>query len=178
MKTIFKMKKQLTIFLFLLLCSAGNTVFGQSKIGHVNTRTIVDTIPSRKKALKEIQEITKQSEAELIELDKQLQKAYNDYMGSKSDKSATVNQYEENRIQKMQQNLQDRQQELDGNLQKMNVALNESTYKLVKDAVQTVATKKGLQYVIDQEAALFAGGTDVTTEVIAEVLKLDALAKK
>ncbi|WP_461791366.1 OmpH/Skp family outer membrane protein [Pedobacter sp.] len=172
------MKKQLTIFLFLLLCVGGNTALAQTKIGHVNTRTVVDTIPSRKKALKEIQEITKQSEAELIELDKQLQKAYNDYMGSKADKSATVNQYEESRIQKMQQNLQDRQQELDGNLQKMNAALNESTYKLVKDAVQTIASKKGLQYIIDQESALFAGGTDVTSEVIAEVLKLDVLTAK
>lgn len=172
------MRKQFTIFLFLLTTALGNGVFAQSKIAHVNARTVVDTIPSRKKALKEIQEITKQSEAELHDLDQQLQKAYNDYMSNKAEQSATVNQYEESRIQKMQQNLQDRQQELDANIQKLNMALNESTYKLVKDAVQTIASKKGLLYVIDQEAALFSGGTDVTSEVIAEVLKLDTLTAK
>lgn len=172
------MKKQLTIFLILFICSVGNTVFAQAKIAHVNTKTVLDTIPSRKKELKEIQEITKQSEAELIELDNQLQKAYTEYMNHKTDRSQTVNAYEENRIQKMQQDLQSREQELNTILQKKSMALNEKTYSLVKDAVKTIATKKGFQYVIDQETALFSGGTDITSEVIAEVLKLDALTVK
>lgn len=172
------MKKQLTIFLILFICSVGNTVFAQAKIAHVNTKTVLDTIPSRKKGLKEIQEITKQSEAELIELDNQLQKVYTEYMNQKTDRSQTVNQYEENRIQKMQQDLQSREQELNTILQKKSMALNEKTYSLVKDAVKTIATKKGFQYVIDQETALFSGGTDITSEVIAEVLKLDALTVK
>jgi outer membrane protein len=172
------MKKQLTIFLVLLICSVGSTVFAQSKIAHVNTKSVLDTIPSRKKGLKEIKEITKQSEAELIELDNQLQKVYTEYMNQRTDRSQTVNQYEENRIQKMQQDLDSREQELDANLQKMSMALNEKTYSIVKDAVKTIATKKGFQYVIDQETALFSGGTDITSEVIAEVLKLDALTVK
>ena len=82
----------------------------------------------------------------------------------------------ENRIQKMQQDLQSREQELNTILQKKSMALNEKTYSLVKDAVKTIATKKGFQYVIDQETALFSGGTDITGEVILEVLRLDALA--
>ena len=172
------MKKQLTIFLILFISSFGSTVFAQSKIAHVNTKTVLDTIPSRKKGLKEIQEITKQSEAELIELDKQIQKVYTDYMNKNSDQSQTVNQYEENRIRKMQQDLQSREQELNDDLQKMSMTLNEKTYSIVKDAVKTIATKKGFQYVIDQETALFSGGTDITNDVIIEVLKLDALTAK
>ena len=172
------MKKQLTIFLILFISSVGSTVFAQSKIAHVNTKAVLDTIPSRKKGLKEIQEITKQSEAELIELDKQIQKVYTDYMNKNSDQSQTVNQYEENRIRKMQQDLQSREQELNDDLQKMSMALNEKTYSIVKDAVKTIATKKGFQYVIDQETALFSGGTDITNDVITEVLKLDALTAK
>lgn len=172
------MKKQLTIFLILFICSVGNTVFAQTKIAHVNTKTVLDTIPSRKKGLQEIREITKQSEAELIELDKQIQKVYTDYMNKNSDQSQTVNQYEENRLRKMQQDLQSREQELNDDLQKMSMALNEKTYSIVVDAVKTIATKKGFQYVIDQETALFSGGTDITNEVITEVLKLDALTVK
>ncbi len=172
------MKKQLFILLFLLLCPFYNAVFAQSKVAHINTKTVLDTIPSRKKELLEIQEITKQSEAELIELDKQLQKVYNDYMAKKGEQSEVVNQYEENRIQKMQQDLQNREQELNTVIQKMSMALNEKTYSLVKEAVKTIATKKGFQYVIDQEATLFSGGTDITSEVVAEVLRLDSLSVK
>ncbi len=172
------MKKQFFILIVLFLCSVCNTVFAQSKVAHINTKTVLDTIPSRKKALKEIEEITKQSEAELIELDKQLQKVYSDYMNQKTDRSQTVNQYEESRIQKMQQDLQSREQELNSAIQKMSVALNEKTYTIVKDAVKTIANKKGFQYVIDQEAALFSGGTDITTEVVSEVLRLDSLSVK
>ena len=170
------MKKQFFIFLIILLGS--NAVFAQSKIAHVNTKTILDTIPSRKKALKEIQELTKQSEAELIEQDKQLQKIYNDYMAKKGEQSQAVNQYEENRLQKMQQDLQAREQELNANIQKLSMTLNENIYNLVKEAVKTVANKKGFQYVIDQETALFAGGIDITGEIIMEVLRLDTLAAK
>ena len=172
------MKKQLFILLLLLLCPFYNTVFAQSKVAHINTKTVLDTIPSRKKALQEIQEITKQSETELIELDKQLQKVYSDYMNQKTDRSQTVNQFEENRIQKMQQDLQNREQELNATIQQMSMALNEKTYSLVKDAVKTIANKKGFQYVIDQEVTLFSGGTDITSEVVAEVLRLDSLSVK
>jgi len=171
------MKKQLAIFLFLLFCPLSGALFAQSKVGHVNTKMVLDTIPSRQKGLKEIQEITRKSEAELMEQDKLLQKAYTDYMGKKGEQSQTVNQYEENRIQKMQQDLQSREQELNDQIQKISMALNENTYGMVKEAVKVVASKKGLQYVIDQDSALFSGGSDVTTEVILEVLRLDALAK-
>lgn len=170
------MKKQLFIIVLIFVCNAA--AMAQSKIAHVNTKTLLDTIPSRKKAIKEIQEVTKQGEAELIEMDKQLEKAYNDYMGKKAEQSQTVNQYEEARLQKLQQSLQERQQELEANIQKLNQSVSESTYKLVKDAVKAVAAKKSFQYVIDQESALFSGGTDITSEVIAEILKLDALTVK
>ncbi|MGV3611427.1 MAG: OmpH family outer membrane protein [Fluviicola sp.] len=172
------MKKQITIILFLLIFPLCGTALAQSKIGHVNTKTVLDTIPSRKKALIEIQEISKKSEAELLGQDSLLQKAYTDYVNKKNTQSQTVNQYEENRIQKMQQDLQAREQELNANIQKMSMALNENTYKIVKEAVKTIANKKGLQYVIDQETALFAGGTDITSEVILEVLRLDNLASR
>ena len=172
------MKKQLFILLLLFLCPVYNTVFAQSKVAHINTKTVLDTIPSRKKTLQEIQEITKQSEAELIELDKQLQKVYTDYMAKKGEQSETVNQYEENRIQKMQQDLQSREQELNSLIQKKTNALNEKTYTIVKDAVKTIATKKGFQYVLDQEVTLFSGGTDITAEVVSEVLRLDLLSVK
>ncbi|MBI3240123.1 MAG: hypothetical protein HYZ43_14965, partial [Flavobacteriia bacterium] len=46
--------------------------------------------------------------------------------------------------------------------------------KTVKDAVDIVAKKKGLNYVIDESSTLFASGSNITNEVIPELMRLDA----
>lgn len=169
------MKRILFIILFLITCQVFSTALAQAKTAHVNTQSLLDTLPSRKKALLEIQEITKRSEAELMELDKQLQKAYNDYMARKESQSVQLNQFDESKLQKLQQDLQKRESELNSSIQKMNYALNDQNYKTVQKAVKTVADKKGFQYVFDVASAVYSGGTDITNDVIAELLKLDAL---
>lgn len=169
------MKRILTTLMFLVVCQLHSTLLAQTKTAHVNTQLLLDTLPSRKKALLEIQEVTKRSEAELIELDKQLQKAYNDYMAKKETQSAQLNQYDENKLQKLQQDFQKRESELNSSIQKMNYALNDLNYKTVQKAVKTVADKKGFLYVFDVASAVYSGGIDITSEVITELLRLDAL---
>lgn len=168
------MRKQIIWMLFLI---TSPMIFAQTKVAHVSTKALLDTLPSRKKAMIEIQDITKRSEAELMELDKQLEKSYNDYLEKKATQSEAVNQYEEKRLQKMQQDLQQREQELNTDIQKMSAMTNDRTIKVVKEAIKQVADKKGFQYVIDQDGTLYANGTDITPDVIAELLRLDALAK-
>lgn len=170
------MKQLLILLTFLISTQFLTTAFGQSKTAHVNTQTLMDTLPSRKKAIAEIQEVTKRSEAELIDLDKQLQKVYTDYMAVKSTQSEQLNQYEESRLQKMQQDLQKREQELNALIQNMTVSMNEKTLKIVQEAVKNVAQKKGFQYVIEEATTIYAGGTSITNDVIVELIRLDSLA--
>lgn len=167
------MKKHIALMLCLM---TSPIIFAQTKVAHVSTKALLDTLPSRKNAMMEIQHITKRSEAELIELDKQLEKSYNDYLAKKGTQSETVNQYEEKRLQKMQQDLQQREQELNTDIQQMTATANDRTIKVVKEAIKIVADKKNIQYVIDQDGTLYANGTDITLDVIAELLRLDAIA--
>ena len=169
------MKRILSILILLVICQAYSTLLAQSKTAHVNTQLLLDTLPSRKKALLEIQEVTKRREAELVELDKQLQKSYNDYVSKKESQSAQLNQYDESKLQKLQQDLQKRENELNTIIQKMNYTLNDQSYKTVQKAVKTVADKKGIQYVLDVASAVYSNGPDITMDVIAELLRLDAL---
>ncbi len=170
------MKNLLLIFTFLITSQLFSLAYSQSKTAHVNTQTLMDTLPSRKKALAEIQEVTKRSEAELVDLDKQLQKAYNDYMVAKPNQSEQINQYEESKLQKLQQDLQKREQELSGLIQKMTIIMNEKTLKIIQDAVKNVAQKKGYQYVLEEATTIYAGGTSITNDVITELMKLDNLS--
>lgn len=172
------MKQLIKIALFIYFILPGTFAFSQVKIAHVDTQKLFDTLPSRKQAANEIQELNKWGLAELTEMDQQLEKAYNDYLLRKNSQTAQINQYDENRLQKMQEAAQKREQEINSLLQQMTGTMNEKTLKLVKEAIANIAAKKGLTYVLDQAATLYANGMDITNEVIAELLRLDALAKQ
>ena len=172
------MKQVLIIFAFLFTIQLPATVFGQSKTAHVDTRILMDTLPSRKKAMTEIQEVTKRGEAELSEMDKNLQKSYEAYMAAKQNQSEQINQYEEGKIQQLQQDIQKREQELNTLIQKMTIAMNDNTYKVVQQAVKSVANKKGYQYVLEEATTIYAGGTSITNDVIPELIRLDEISMK
>ncbi len=170
------MKKLFVLCTILFIGQVCSPVYGQSKTAHVNTMKLMDTLPSRKKALAEILEVTKRGEQELIDLNKQLQTAYSQYMEKKKDQSEQVNQYEESRLKKLQEDLQKREQELNTMIQNMNVTMNDRTYKLLQEATKNVANKKGFQYVIDEGTTLYAGGTNITNDVITELIRLDGIS--
>ena len=68
---------------------------------------------------------------------------------------------------------------IDQQLQTMTQEMNLVILDRVKKAVAIVANAKKYNYIIDESTTLFsAGGIDVTNEVIVELLKLEAEAKK
>ena len=86
-----------------------------------------------------------------------------------------MKQYEEERIQKKQQGLQQREQELQQQISLLGNELNAPILKRVQKAVKTVSISKKLNYVIDESTTLyFDGGTDITNDVMLELLRLDA----
>ncbi|MBI3239089.1 MAG: OmpH family outer membrane protein [Flavobacteriia bacterium] len=162
----------LTSILFLV----GFSAIGQSKLAHVNTQTLIDTMPSRIKAMKEINDLSQKGEQELKELETQLEKAYNEYLTRKPTQSEAMNQYDESRLQKMQQDAQNREQEISTLLQNLSATMNEKTLKTIKDAIAIIASKKGLNYVVDENSTLYATGLNITNEVITELLRIDAIS--
>lgn len=164
------------ILFALVVAISAFTAQAQTKVAHVKSQSLLDTMPSRKAGIREIQTIESNGIKELREMDSAVRIAYQRFDADvKSGKitSESAKQYEMGRIQRMQENLETRQQEIDQQLQYMTQELNAKTIDKVKKAVNIIATKKGINYVIDGDAALFAGGMDITNEVIVELLKLD-----
>jgi len=163
------------LFVVLISIFVFGAVEAQSKIAYVNSQEVLDTLPSRKAAIKELQDLSTASQKELQDLNDDLQKAYTKYQNEAETLSTVLRQYEEDRIQKMQQNLQSRQDELQNRLRDRGDELNAPILKRLQKAVATVADRKKLEYVLDESQLLYTkGGTDITNEVIAEALKLDA----
>ena len=166
------MKKLVVVFaIFVSLTS-----IAQSKIGHVNTQKLLDTLPSRKAAMMQIQDFEKRGMEELKEMETELQKKYSKYMSEQASLTPVLKQYEEEQLQKKQQAMQQREQELQQKMQQLGNELNEPILKRVKKAIEIIAGRKKLNYVVDETSTLyFAAGSDITNEVMNELLKLDTI---
>lgn len=165
------MKKVIAALAIVLSAGALNA---QVKMAHINSTKLLDTLPSRKEALKTLEEFSRRSEMELQEKEADLQKAYQAYLKAQPTNTATVNQYEEEKLQRKQQELQSLEQELQQKMSLLNNELNAPILKRMQKAVDIVADRKKINYIIDESQALYSkGGTDITGEVMTELLKLD-----
>ncbi len=161
-------------FALVVALSAMTFAQAQSKIAHVDSQKLLDTMPSRKKVIEEIRFIEKKGIEELTEMDAAVKKAYEELVKLPANSPQTVVQYSQNRVTTLQQSLETRNAELDQQMQQMSMEMNDKVIASVKEAVAIVANRKGLHYVIDQTSALYASGMDITDEVIVELLKIDA----
>ncbi len=168
------MRKLLVALMIMMSAGALNA---QVKMGHINSSKLLDTLPSRKEAIKTLEEFGARLEKELVEKEAEFQKAYNKYLAEREILNQLTRQYEEERLQKKQQELQTLEQELQQTMSKKSNDLNAPILKRMQDAVNIVAVRKKLDYIIDESQAIyFKGGTDLdlTNEVMIELLRLDA----
>jgi outer membrane protein len=166
------MKKLIVV---LVAVMSMTTLVAQTKIAHVNSQKLLDTLPSRKAAIKSLGEFEGAGVKELQEMEADLQKAYTKYMAEKDKLSPVMQQYEEERLQKKQYALQTREQELQDQIAKLGSDMNGPILKRVQKAVDIVSERKKLNYVIDESVTLyFKGGIDITSEVLTELLRIDA----
>jgi outer membrane protein len=170
------MKKLLVAF--AVLFSVGSAL-AQSKVAHVNSQKLLDTLPSRQAAMDKLKEFEANGIKELQEMEADLNAAYAKYEKDRPNMSPMLIKIEEEKLMKKQQNLQDREQSLNQEMQIYSQELNKPILERVQKAVEIVSERRKLNYVIDETVTLyFKGGTDITQEVIVELLKLDSEAMK
>ncbi len=166
------MKKLLVALMVIMSAGALNA---QVKMGHINSSKLLDTLPSRKEAIKTLEDFGAAGEKELQEKEADFQKAYNKYLAEREKLSPVMRQYEEERLQKKQQELQTVEQDLQQRMSIMSNDLNAPILKRMQRAVDIVAERRKLNYIIDESQAIyFKGGLDLTNEVMIELLRLDA----
>ena len=160
--------------LILVLAVLALNVNAQTKIAHINSQVLLDTLQSRKDAMAKLKKFEEEGVLELQEMNKSLEAAYVRYQQNEKDWSPVIKQMEEEKLQKKQVALQTRQQELEQQMQIYGQELNKPILELVQTAVNNVAESKKLSYVLDETVTLyFKGGIDITNEVMTELLKLE-----
>ena len=165
------MKK--VLLALIVVCSVGS-VFAQSKVAHVNSQALLDTMPSRKTAIVKLQEFERAGMQELQEMNADFEKSYTVFMGKQKTLSPVVLKIEEEKLMKKQQNLQEREQSLQQEMQVYSQELNTPILEMVQKAVAEVSVSNKINYVIDETQTMyFAGGIDITKQVITVLLRMD-----
>jgi len=168
------MKKTLSLVALLFVT---NLAISQSKVAHVNSQSLLDTMPSRDLALKEIKEIEDEFKLELNGMYEEYEKTRAKLEAERATLSPTIIKSREANLMNLGQRIQEREQTVQNELQVRAQELNQPIFDRVKQAVDIVADRKKLNYVIDASNMLYSkGGMDITGEVIIELLKLDAAA--
>jgi len=168
--------KNVLLGLFVVI---GFSTFAQTKIGHVDSQKLLDTLPSRDIAIKKLDSMKTAGMQELQLMDADFQKAYQDYGVKQAQMSPAERQIVEGRLMQKQQMLEATQASLEEGLQIMSEELNKPILERIQKAIDIVAERKKLNYVLDVTATMYSkGGIDITDEVIVELLLLDAAAKK
>jgi outer membrane protein len=166
------MKKFLSVTLFALGLAVAGEVKAQSKIGYISSQELVGIMPETRKADSTLQDLrnaliqsaTDKSNAFYAALDK-----FNKDSATLSSAVKTVKKNELTKLgqdlsgeeERIQQQLQQRQQELLG-------PINKKAY----EAVQSVAKENGYGYVFEKEALLVAPPGDDILPLVAKKLNI------
>lgn len=169
------MKKLLLAFVVLL--GLGSAAVAQTKVGHVNSAVVWDTLPSTTVAEGKMQEFQKALATEMKDLEANINKLYAEYqemMNSPEPPSTVLRQMKEQKIQTKEAEYQQRQQSIQYEIQAFQAELEGPIIERIKKAVSIVAKREKYNYIIDVNNALYVSeGNDITDAVVVEALKLE-----
>ena len=164
--------KKIIIALFVVLGVATNV--SAQKFGHVDTQSIMQSLPDVTKANGELQATAQQYENELKSMQEELQRQAEDFDKKKATMSATEQQTTQTKLEEMYTKIQQAYQQNQQDIQKKQEELMAPIYKRVKTAIENVGKAGNYTYIFESTNPLYIGAssTDVTSAVKAEINKL------
>src|SRR5690554_7341852 len=93
-------KAMLTLFIAVLSFGAA---YSQTSLAHVNTQRVLDTMQSRKNAVKELEKFEERAIQELQETQRKLQEDYNKLQQEQGSISPTAFKFEEERLMRSEE---------------------------------------------------------------------------
>ncbi|MFV8280225.1 OmpH family outer membrane protein [Christiangramia marina] len=163
------MKQFRTLFIALALM-IGATAFtnAQSKVAHIATQDLVQSLPEYKSAMDQLQKLEKTYDAEIKDMLSEAQSTMQRYEAEANTKSDEENQKRGAEIQAAQRRIQEHSTKARQDLQKKETDLLRPVLEKVRTSIQKVARAKGYDYVLDSTTGtgvLLADGYDLTPDV-------------
>lgn len=165
-------------WLLFVLLSSFNTSFSQVKIGVTNKQQLMDGLLSRKLLLQEVEMIKVNAAKELGAMDSVLVVLVDEFQKNITTWSEIVKQYQEARITKMQQRIEEREDQFEIELKQIEAESIRKSEQIIKQATTNVSVKLALDLVVDSSQTIyFKEKLDITKLVLTEMVKIDQSTK-
>jgi outer membrane protein len=139
------------VFLILLIALFAGVSFSQQKLkfGHLNSNDLLEAMPERLSAQKTLQDFSKQLEDQLVTMQEELEKKYNEYLEKKDNMTELIRKNKEEELMSIQQRIQTFQTNAQQELQKKEQELIKPIIDKAKKAIEDVAKEQGYTYIFD-----------------------------
>lgn len=142
------MKNVWLVLIVLSIAFAGNAQ-QKLKFGHLNSNDLLEAMPDKAAAQKTLQDFSKQLEDQLLAMQEELEKKYNDYLSKKDSMTDLIKKSKEEELMTLQQRIQTFQTNAQQELQKKEQELLKPIIDKAKKAIEDVCKENGYTYVFD-----------------------------
>jgi len=143
------------------------------KIGYISTQELVSIMPETAKADSNLQQYRNALIQNYQDKQEALENAIEKFNADSSKLSTAVKDVKRTELQKMLTDLQGEEQRIQQQLQQRQQELIGPIHKKAFDVVQTVAKEKGYTYVIEKDALLVAPPADDILELVAKKMNIN-----
>ena len=166
------MKNLRNVFAATLFIVGNFYVQAQSKVAHINTQELVESMPEMINAKSELEKLAKTYETDIQAMATELQNKIKQYDAESSTKTDEENGKRLQEVQGMEQSIRQYQGQAQQDLQKKEIELLKPITEKAKDAILKVGNDQGFNYVLDSsqgQGVIMASGKDLMEDVKAEL---------
>lgn len=170
------MKRLIIIMIAIFGLGIFNSNAQSTKFGHVDYVKVLDSLPSKIAADKDLNDFLEEGQKTITEMQASFELEYNAYMSAQDSLSPIRREMKEKSLMEQQQIIQYKSESLEQDLQILNDRLYSPIEKHLTQAVENVAKKYKLTYVLEVNSLLYFdknSGLDLTNEVRAELIRLE-----
>ncbi|MDA8592081.1 OmpH family outer membrane protein [Flavobacteriaceae bacterium] len=164
------LKNLLLTTAIILVCSFNAQA--QSKVAHINTQELVESMPEMKSAKSELEKLAKTYETDIQAMATELQNKIKQYDAESSTKTDEENGKRLQEVQSMEQSIRQYQAQAQQDLQKKELDLLKPITEKAKNAILKVGNTQGFDYILDSsqgQGVIMANGKDLLADVKSEL---------
>ena len=166
------MKNLRNLFVVTLFIAGSFYAQSQSKVAHINTQELVESMPEMMNAKSELEKLAKTYETDIQAMATELQNKIKQYDAESSTKTDEENGKRLQEVQSMEQSIRQYQGQAQQDLQKKEIDLLKPITEKAKAAILKVGNDQGFNYVLDSsqgQGVIMANGKDLLADVKAEL---------
>ena len=164
------LKNLLLTTAIILVCSFNAQA--QSKVAHINTQELVESMPEMKSAKSELEKLAKTYETDIQAMATELQNKIKQYDAESSTKTDEENGKRLQEVQSMEQSIRQYQAQAQQDLQKKELDLLKPITEKAKNAILKVGNTQWFDYILDSsqgQGVIMANGKDLLADVKSEL---------